>query len=197
MSIDELHGHALADTTEFVEQIGVDDLSRSTPCAGWDLGELLAHMIGQNHGFAEALAAGRVQGPPPERQAFRPRPFTGGPAAAWRASTRALAAAVAARRSAATAVLAEIGPQPLPRDRVVRIHLLDTVAHAWDVARALGRPYRPDAVLVAAVLAGARQLPATARTSPDAPFGPMCPDEGGDDWRTALALLGRDGRPRP
>ena len=25
------------------------------PCAGWDLRALVAHLIGQNHGFAEAV----------------------------------------------------------------------------------------------------------------------------------------------
>ncbi|SDS62763.1 TIGR03086 family metal-binding protein [Actinoplanes derwentensis] len=45
-----------------VEKIAAGDLVRVTPCAGWDLGDLLAHMTAQHRGFA---AAARGQGADP------------------------------------------------------------------------------------------------------------------------------------
>jgi uncharacterized protein (TIGR03083 family) len=45
----------VADAGSLVDRIGPADLARPTPCAGWDLRALLAHLIGQNHGFAEAV----------------------------------------------------------------------------------------------------------------------------------------------
>ena len=37
---------------------GAGDLTASTPCAGWDLADLFGHMVGQNLGFAAAVADG-------------------------------------------------------------------------------------------------------------------------------------------
>src|SRR5690349_14873473 len=53
-----IHRHALDLASELVATIRPADLGRPTPCAGWDLAALLAHMTGQNHGFADALRGG-------------------------------------------------------------------------------------------------------------------------------------------
>jgi hypothetical protein len=92
------------------------------------------------------------------------------------------------------AVLVEIAAAPLPMAFVVRAQLLDTVVHAWDVARALGVPYVPSAELVAAVADGAAAVPDDGRrTRPGAAFAPARPVQG-SEWERALAQLGRDPR---
>ena len=49
-----LHRRALDAVTDLLAGLTPADLDRPSPCAGWDLRQLLAHMIGQNHGFADA-----------------------------------------------------------------------------------------------------------------------------------------------
>ena len=192
---EELHEAALAQATDVIARIQPTDLSRPTPCAGWDLAALVMHMIGQNHGFAAALhAGGRRAGPDPS--VFAARPVGTDPGPAWRASAAAVTTAFAHAPAGTPVLLPEISPTPLPRETAMRIHLLDTVVHTWDVTTALGRAHRPDAALVAAVLAVARLVPSgPTRTAPGAAFAPPRPDTNSDDWLTALALLGRDGDP--
>jgi uncharacterized protein (TIGR03083 family) len=70
---------------------------------------------------------------------------------------------------------------------------LDTVVHGWDVATALGVPYRPDDELVATTLELARAVPGgAAREQPGASFAPAVTGDTDDPWVEALRLLGRD-----
>jgi uncharacterized protein (TIGR03086 family) len=179
----ELHRRALDRATEVVTAVREEDLARPTPCAGWDLEALLAHMTGQNVGFATAVIDAE-----PGLVDFAPLPHGG-----WPASAEALTAALAAAREDRAVLLAEIHPnRRFPLRAVVGMHLLDTVVHTWDVATALGDAERPDDELVAAVLEQARLVPAgPARTAPGAAFAPALPAADLDPWAEALALLGR------
>ncbi len=174
-----LHQHALDLATVQVEAVRAEDLDRPTPCAAWDLAALLAHMTGQNHGFADALRGGTD-------------PAAYAPTTGWGDSVADLLDAVAHPRTDAV-LLAEISTTlRFPVATVVGFHLLDTVVHTWDVATALGRPWRPDPTLAAAVLEQARLVPAgDARTAPGAAFAPVLTPADDDPWSTALALLGR------
>jgi len=89
-------------------------------------------------------------------------------------------------------VLVEIARDALPLHRVVGAQLLDTVMHAWDLARGLGLEYVPAADLAAAVAAVAVAVPDDERRHrPGAAFAPSLP-AGGTDWERALARLGRN-----
>jgi Mycothiol maleylpyruvate isomerase N-terminal domain len=54
----DLHRRAVQATLAALD--GPVDLSAATPCAGWDVGDLLAHMTVQQHGFARAVAGERT-----------------------------------------------------------------------------------------------------------------------------------------
>src|SRR6266568_1980176 len=54
----ELDAGAVLASVKVVSAVTAGDLGRPTPCAGWTLGDLLAHMTVQHDGFA-AAAAGR------------------------------------------------------------------------------------------------------------------------------------------
>lgn len=191
MTMIEMHRRALDDTTALIDKIGPADLGRDTPCAGWDLAALLAHMIGQNHGFADGIEAG------PDgiaAAAFEPRPVGPDPAHDWRASAERLAAALAGAPADVTVALPEIAPgQWFPLPVVTAMQLVDTLVHAWDVARALGLDYRPDDDLVQANLDVALQVPdGPERLTPSAAFAPgVTPPDPADGWTRALALFGR------
>ena len=180
-----LHRAALAAADVHVRRTTPEDLRRPTPCAAWNLADLLAHMIGQHLGFAAAVRDG---GAP--RAAYVPVPYT---PEGWEDSASTLLDAFAQADLGAEAVLIEITPTPRPVRWVVAAQLLDTVVHTWDVARALGTPFTPSDALVAAVARGAAAVPDTGRALPGAAFGAALPGSG-SDWERALAQLGRDPR---
>jgi len=176
-----------------VDQIESDQLSLPTPCAGWDLGQLLAHMIGQNHGFASA-ARGEAYDP----AAWADRPVTDAPGPAFAASADEVVAAFAEEAATQRDWPFQVGTDraiPVPGSRAMGFHFIDYVVHAWDVAVSIGVQPRFDADVLAAVLPLAEEVPldGPSRSGPDAPFAPAIdikPDEG--LLERVLAILGRD-----
>lgn len=185
-----LHLRALAEADRIMAGVKAADLALPTPCADWDLRTLLAHMIGQNHGFAAAFEDGDA---PVEAYAHRP-PNPDDIAGDWNASSERLAAAFAAVDPDAKVRLVEMSTeQPFPASLGVTFQLIDTVIHNWDVASALGEPYRPDDELLAPNLEVARMIPGgESREQPGAAFGSILAHDTGDEWAETLALLGRD-----
>ncbi|WP_329175787.1 TIGR03086 family metal-binding protein [Streptomyces sp. NBC_01477] len=179
-----LDARAVRLSAGLVRQTTVADLVRDTPCAGWTLADLLAHMTAQHRGFA-AAARGR-----------------GGDLAVWAAEGGA--DPVADHEAAAADVLAAFadvadGDQPFalpeftaggpafPAARAIGFHFLDYVVHAWDVATTLEVPFTPDADLVEAVLPLAMAVPAASAAFAPALSAP--PD--GDTLSRILTRLGR------
>ena len=182
----ELHARAMDEADAYVRLVGAADLGSATPCAGWTLADLLAHMIGQHRGFAAAVRSGDAP-----RTAYAPVPFS---AKGWRESVQELLAAFAATSPGSRAVAVEITVEPLPVERLVAAQLLDTVVHTWDIAHALGRWHEPSAALIDATAQVARSVPDGAvREAPGAAFAPSLP-LGESPWERALAQLGRDPR---
>lgn len=158
------------------------DLAVSTPCDGWDLAALLRHVIGQNDGFAAAVATGDAP-----LDAYDGPAISGATVLAdWDASVARLRAAFAEASPEGVVHLVEIGDVTVAQAQ--RMQLLDTVVHAWDLATALGLEHRPDDDLVAIVHADARLIADVALPQL---FAPALAVEGGDQWRDALRLLGR------
>jgi uncharacterized protein (TIGR03086 family) len=185
MEMIELHDRALRQATAVIVEISPGELGLPTPCAGWDLRALLAHCIGQNHGFAVAVASGDAPA-----SAFAPMPPERG---AWEDSAERVHAAFRAAVPEWPVRLVEFGPDArFPVATALGFHLLDTVVHTWDVATSLGLPYRPDDDLLDVVAAGARQVPTGAvRERPGAAFGPVLTVAEADPWAATLARLGR------
>jgi hypothetical protein len=52
--IREIDRRAVLASAELVSKASIDDLDLATPCVGWTLGDLLAHMTVQHYGFAAA-----------------------------------------------------------------------------------------------------------------------------------------------
>ena len=179
-----MHRSAIAAATTVVDRLAPADLVRPTPCDGWSVADLLAHMIGQNRGFAAAVRDGDA----PEI-AYVPVPFA---RELWASSAGELTSAFASRALDDEIREVELHPHHrLPLSALVAAQLLDTVVHTWDLAQSLGVSFVPPADQAAAVLAVAEGVPASARTGPAAPFGPAR-HTSGDDWHRALSLLGRD-----
>lgn len=185
-----LHRRALDDASAAVARVEPTDLVRPTPCAGWNLGALLGHAIGQNDGFAAAVENGDAPVEAFAHRRFAPDELQ----SAWDTSALRLTTAFTDAPVDRRIRLVEFsGDNPFPLLVVVGFQLLDTVVHTWDIATALGAGFRPDDELVAATLEQARKVPQTpvVRERQGAPFAPVIPSAGTDDWNLALALLGR------
>lgn len=180
-----LHRTALDIASGYAGRVTASDLDRPTPCADWNLGELLAHMIGQHRGFAAAVAGGDAP-----RSASAPVPFS---QQSWRESADELIAAFAGADLTASILEVELHQtSPLPATVVIGAQLLDTVVHTWDIARSLGEDFTPDGALVEPVLRIAQRIPDTGnRDAPGAAFDHalLAADT---PWHQALALLGRN-----
>jgi uncharacterized protein (TIGR03086 family) len=190
LDVVELDAAAVRTSVEVAARLTPDDVGRPTPCAGWTVADLLAHMIAQHHGFA-AAAAGNGADP----QVWVVRPLEGDPASAYAAAAAAVLAAfaesdVVTRRFR----LPEISPTAeFPAAQAISFHFVDYVVHSWDLARSLGRPvdFAPD-VLEAAYEVATKVPTGEARLAPGAAFGPeiATPDRAGQLDRI-VALLGR------
>ena len=168
------------------------DQTRPTPCAGWDVGGLMAHMTVQQHGFARAVAGAQTA-----VADWEPRRAAGAPEAVDAyadACAQVLAAFAAVRDPAAPVLLPEIRDEPVPAGTAIGFHLVDNVVHAWDTAASLGRDVDLDDDVLGAALVVARLVPDGAeRSRPGAAFAPGRPAVSGSaPLDEILLLLGRD-----
>ncbi len=192
MNIGELDRRAMAVTARLIAGVTPQRWEDPTPCAGWRVADLLAHVLGQYHGFALAAS-----GKPVSVEAFIPRPT----------SPEELAADYAAAAELVTAAFGEDGvlerrfylPEirdggSFPATAAIGFHLVDEVVHAWDLARSIAMPVDFDTEVLQAALSVARQVPDDPASRGDgAAFGPGSdPGPGRPALDRIVALLGRN-----
>lgn len=161
-------------SVDVVSTVTRDDLRRPTPCAGWNLLDLLAHMTAQHQGFAAAARGGgenpTVWDPGQVADAVAADP--GGTYAASAADV--LDAFAPDGVLDAAFALPELGPgASFPGTMAIGFHFVDYVVHGWDVARSIGAPFTLPDDVVAAVLPLVFAIPdGEFRSMDGAPFGP-------------------------
>lgn len=183
------HRRAAEATVAVMSRMDRRDLERPTPCADWSLGDLLAHMTAQNHGFAVAAEGG---GDDPA--IWQVKPLGPHPVADYIAATEHVLTAFSADDALdREVILAEFSPETkFPAAMAVGFHFIDCVVHGWDVARSRGIDYELDADLLAAALPIAEAVPnGERRLEPGAAFRPALPAPDNDPLGRILALLGR------
>lgn len=165
-------------------------LDLPTPCAGWTLGRLLAHMAGQHRGFA---AAARGAGADPG--VWADVPVDDDPAGRYAsAAAEALAAFAEPGALERAWALPEVHPTfGFPGTTALGFHLLDYVVHGWDVAVCLGVPVEFGKDVLDAALAVAARVPnGPEREAPGAAFRPALPAAAGaGPLEQILAATGR------
>jgi uncharacterized protein (TIGR03086 family) len=187
--IRDLDRRAVQASVNVVSHARADDLARATPCAGWDLADLLAHMTTQHYGFA-AAAEGR--GDP---ELWRTRPAGDDPVQDYTTSADVVVAAfaddaVADRQLSLPEISTDV---TFPAGQAISFHFIDYVVHGWDVARTLGIPLVLDADVLEAGLAVAAKVPGgDRRLAAGAAFAPsvQAPDDG-EPIDLIVAMLGR------
>ncbi|HEV2886538.1 MAG TPA: TIGR03086 family metal-binding protein [Jatrophihabitans sp.] len=198
MDIRELDRRAMDVTAGIIPLVTPQQWDNPTPCAGWLVRDLLAHIIGQYHGFALAAS-----GQSTSVEDFRPRPVTADLVPAY---TRA--ATLVTDAFAEPGVLDREFHLPEIRDggsfpatMAISFHLVDEVAHAWDLAKSIGVPVDFDAEVLKVALAIALRVPNDpASRGAGFAFGPAYePDPGLPTLDRIVALLGRrpDWTPTP
>ncbi len=156
MDIRELDRRAMGVTARLISGLDPAQLGSPTPCERWLLADLLAHIVGQYHGFALAAS-----GEPVGREVFRPRPVGENVAGAYTAAAALVTSAFAADGVLDRVFyLPEIGDGgPYPARAAIGFHFVDEVAHAWDLAMAVGAPIRFDDDVLARALSIAARVP--------------------------------------
>jgi uncharacterized protein (TIGR03086 family) len=183
------HARAVRLSAQIAEHATPTDLTRSTPCAGWTLADLLSHMIAQHRGFAIAAT-----GAPSTLAEWEPRPLSADPVTEYATAADDVVKAFADVADGDGDVwLPELGRRPFSVSDALTFQLVDDVVHAWDLARALDVPLHVDDDLAEAALAVALRVPDDAnRRGPGFPFAPGLPvaNDASTLDRTLL-LLGR------
>ncbi|SDD19041.1 TIGR03086 family metal-binding protein [Auraticoccus monumenti] len=180
--------------TRLVAAVPEDALSSPTPCPGYDVAGLLAHLHGLSIAFADA--ARKVDGPttrtPPDPTAVR-LPDD------WRTSLPAALTDLAAawQTPGATEGATWAGGLGFPAEQALVVAADELVLHGWDLAVATGLAYSPDAEAVGAAHAMCAATPdhPSARQGLFGPVLEISPDAPLLD-RT-LGLAGRDPAWRP
>ncbi|WP_416975944.1 TIGR03086 family metal-binding protein [Streptomyces sp. 4F14] len=136
MNSGELLERSLAYALGSVAEVGSASPGRATPCAEWDLGELLAHLDDSLEALYEGLTGGRIDLLP---RADRVCGF------------RTRACAVLGAWAAGPPRTTLVGERPLDVRVMGAVGAVEIAVHGWDVAQACGRP-RPLPVALAAEL---------------------------------------------
>jgi uncharacterized protein (TIGR03086 family) len=188
-----LHRVAVLQSIDVVNTVAKNDLARPTPCEGWTLLDLLAHMTVQHRGFA---AAARGLGAEPSSwdvesvvdavRSDHVREYAD-------AAHDVLDAFAADGTPEAQFELPEFDEGAVfPGEMAMGFHFVDYVVHGWDVAASLGVPYGPPADVITAVLPLVFAVPdGDFRDLGASPFARALEPADGDDFERILRHLGR------
>jgi uncharacterized protein (TIGR03086 family) len=174
-------------TLRCVELVGLvrpEDLARRTPCAEWDLGQLVAHMTVQHRGFAAAAAGYGAEFD------WVPRGVGAGYAVEYAAAAHdALKAFDEPEVLDRAFALPEIPmAASFPGVQALAFHFVDVVVHGWDVARSLGLEHElPEGSAEAAVGIALAVPGGEYREQAGAAFGPVVGSSG--DGVSALDVV--------
>ncbi|MGV0834726.1 TIGR03086 family metal-binding protein [Mycolicibacterium thermoresistibile] len=189
-----LHRSAIETTVDLVDTLATTDLHRPTPCAGWNLADLLAHMTVQHRGFA-AAARGHGGDEAVWDVTSVAETVSTDPSGAYAAAAAEVLAAFAAHGALDRPfAIPEFGPGvEIPGAQAIRFHLVDYVVHGWDVAAALGVRFAIGDDVIEAALPITLGVPDGAiRDAENSPFAPAVPLPAGcSDLDRMLAHLGR------
>ncbi|MFF2038966.1 TIGR03086 family metal-binding protein [Kitasatospora sp. NPDC058170] len=178
---------ALGQLEKLIAEVTPEALGRPTPCTEYDLRQLLGHVVGGVHRLAYIGEGGLAHD---VVAATGEQPDDGWPAALDRARARVTAAWAddAKLDRPAVAPWGEV-----PGRAAVGGYVMETVTHAWDIARALGSDLVLDEQLAGTALAIARAVLPPEPRGGAVPFGEARTAPEGADAATRLAAwLGRE-----
>jgi uncharacterized protein (TIGR03086 family) len=188
-----LHRIAVLNSIALVNSVRAADLGAPTPCAGWQLADLLAHMTAQHRGFT-AAARGFGNDADVWRADAVMGAITADPGGTYGDAARDVLAAFADDAALqASFALPEFGPDAkFPGAMAIGFHFIDYVVHGWDVAESLRVPYTlPDDVVDAALPLALAVTDGDFRETLDAPFARAVDAASATNLDRILCHLGR------
>jgi uncharacterized protein (TIGR03086 family) len=180
-----LHRQALEATRRTVAGVGPADWTLATPCAGWDVRELVNHLVAGNWWAAALATGGTIEqvGTTLDGDQLGVVPLD-----AYDRSAEAAAGAFEAPGALDAPCAVSYGP--VPGSVYAGHRFIDIVVHGWDVAVATGQDPSLSPALVDACWAEVEPQAAMLRAS--GMFGTDVAVAAGADSQTRLlALLGR------
>ena len=180
-----VHRDALAATRQFVAGIGDDQWDLATPCDGWNVRDLVNHIVAGNL-WAAQLGCGRTIAD--VGTALDGDVLGSDPVAAYDRSAES-AATVFEMPGALDAPCA-VSYGPVPGEVYAGHRVIDVLIHGWDVASATGQRTDIDPQLIDACWQVVR--PQLSLLQGSGAFGIECADEVDNDPQSSLlAALGR------
>lgn len=149
---------------------GRSDLDQPTPCAMWQVRDVINHILGSATFFAELAETGAVTGREEDEPDFAAGDFS----AAFRAAASRLAAAYDAPGLMDQPLEMPAPVGAMPGSLCAWIAASDIFTHGWDLARATGQPTDLEPELAGMLLARVTQTLPDSMRGPEgqAPFGP-------------------------
>jgi uncharacterized protein (TIGR03086 family) len=181
----ELHRRAVEEFGARVGAVGDDQWELPTPCADWNVRQLVNHLVYENRWTVPLMEGGTIAevGDRYEGDLLGDRPM-----AAWDESSAEAVAAVTADGALERTV--DLSSGPTPAGEYVSQLFADHLIHAWDLARAVGADERLDPELVAACAAWFVSMEDIYRAVGAVGERPQVP-AGADAQTTLLAAFGR------
>lgn len=175
---------AVASARAVLVGVQPDQMSAPTPCASWDVKELVNHIVGGQHFFVAGM-----QGKPPT--GADDDYASGDYVAAFDDVSGQAVAAFGEDGALERTVTLPFGD--MPGMAVMGLATTDTFTHAWDLAKATGQDTDLEPELAAALLEQSRTNIQDAFRGPEgAPFGPeQQAPEGASNADRLAAFLGR------
>ncbi len=136
---------------DLVKGVRPDQLDNPTPCAKFQVRDLLGHFVGN----IDSVADGFRGEPIPEQLVPRPELLGDDPGKTYDAVMADFGAVIRSPGAMDQVLRVPFGDVPAPA--LVGFIAFDLMMHSWDLATATGQPYLPPDELVAEVDAFARQ----------------------------------------
>jgi uncharacterized protein (TIGR03086 family) len=175
---------AISVARSILENVDTGQLSAATPCASWNVSELINHMVGGQTFFTACMNDETPSGDTPD---FASGDFQG----AFDEQSAACVAAFGAEGALAKTVTAPFGQ--MPAGAFMGLAITDTFQHAWDLAKATGQDTNLAPELATALVGQAKaSISENFRGPEGAPFA--AEQTAGDDASPAdqlAAFLGR------
>lgn len=175
---------AIAATREVLANISADQMQMSTPCASWDVKELVNHIVGGHQFFVAGMRGEAPTGGDTDHSA-------GDFVAAFDEASSAFVAACQEEGALQKMVTMPFGE--MPGAAVMGLAMTDTFTHGWDLAKATGQSTDLAPELATQLLAQSRQMIQPAfRGDEGAPFGAeQTSPDGASAADQLAAFLGR------
>lgn len=176
--------HAQSIAAQVLDGVNAADLDSSTPCANWNVAQLIDHLVGSQH-----WASSSIEGIPMAQTG------EGASAGDYRQAFNdaAQAALDAFNQDGAMDRTVNPGFGDMPAAALLGLAVTDTFTHSWDLAKATGQNTDLDPQLATQLLAASQQAIQPAfRSEEGSIFGPeqQAPD-GASPADQLAAFLGR------